>query len=251
MTESGLGLMQGMKSVPEALAILSRRPKILLWLVPPLLITLLLDGIVFFLAFGWIRDGIRGFVSSHGNANWLTSTMSVFAAIAVVLLLGWSFVWLFLALASPFQDFISAAVERERTGAAAQEPAGWTGFAKGAGRGVLQALVLMMISVPMLVIGFIPVIGPVLVFVWSAFAMGFSFSTIPAGRVAGRLRDRLKFARGNRGAVFGLGAVIALVALIPLASLLFMPVFVVAGTLVHLKAAENRRDPRIDPPSAG
>jgi len=251
MTESGLGLMQGMKSVPEALGILSRRPKILLWLVPPLLITLLLDIVAFFFAFGWMRDGIQGFVSSHGNAAWLTSAMSVFAAIAVVLLLGWSFVWLFLILASPFQDFISAAVERERAGGAAQEPPGWMGFAKGTARGSIQSLVLLMISVPMLVIGFVPVAGPVLVFLWSAFAMGFSFVTIPSGRVAGRLRDRLKFARTNRGAVFGLGAIIALVALVPLASLLFMPVFVVAGTLVHLKGEENGARTGIGPSSRG
>lgn len=247
MMGSGLSLMEGMKSVPEALGILSRRPKILLWLVPPLLITLLLDLIVFFFAFGWMRDGIRGFVAGHGNATWLSSTMSVFAAIAVVLVLGWSFVWLFLILASPFQDFISAAVERERMGGAAQEPAGWMGFAKGTARGAIQSLGLLLISIPMLVVGFVPVVGPVLVFLWSAFAMGFSFVTIPSGRVAGRLRDRLKFARKNRDAVFGLGAIIALVAVVPLASLLFMPVFVVAGTLVHLKAGENGAGPRIGP----
>jgi len=250
MTESGLGLIHGVKSVPEALAILSRRPRILLWLMPPLLITLLLDLIVFFFAFAWMRDGIQDFVSSRGLGAWLTAAMRIFAAIAVMLLLGWSFVWLFLTLASPFQDFISAAVERERSGAAAQEPAGWRGFAKGMGRGAVQTLVLMLISVPMLVVGFVPVIGPVLVFLWSAFAMGFSFATIPAGRVAGRLRDRIKFARLNRGAVFGLGAVIALVAVVPFANLLFMPVFVVAGTLVYLKAGESQPVAGIDPPPA-
>ena len=251
MTESGLGLIQGIKSVPEACGILSRRPKILFWLLPPLLITLLLDLLAFFFAFGWMRDGIHGFVASHGNATWLSSAMSVFAAIAVVLLLGWSFTWVFLTLASPFQDFISAAVERERMGGATQEPSGWMGFAKGTARSAIQSLVLLMISIPMLLVGFLPVVGPLLVFVWSAFALGFSFASIPAGRVAGRLRDRLKFARRNCGAVFGLGALIALVAMIPMASLLFMPVFVVAGTLVHLKAGENGASRKIQPPVEG
>lgn len=239
-----------MKSVPEALGILSRRPKILLWLLPPLLIALLLDIVVFFLAFGWMRDSIQSHISSSGHGLWLTSAMSLFAAIAVVLFLGWSFVWLFLILSSPFQDFISAAVERERTGGAAQEPVGWSGFAKGTARSAVQAVVLLAISVPMLVIGFIPGIGPVLVFLWSAFAMGFSFVTIPAGRVAGRLRERLALARRNRGALFGLGAIVALVTLVPFASLLFMPVFVVAGTLVYLKARESNSVAKIEPPSA-
>ena len=45
MTTDRLGLVHGVKSVPAALGILRHRPKILLWLVPPLAITLLLDAL--------------------------------------------------------------------------------------------------------------------------------------------------------------------------------------------------------------
>jgi len=241
MTTDRLGLIQGVKSVPAALGILRHSPKILLWLVPPLAITLLLDALAFFFAFSWMREGIVGILPQHGYGSWAATAISVFAAIAVVLLLGWTFAWLFLTLASPFQDYISAAVERERKGDISPDPTGFGGFFKSFARSALQAVILLAVTIPILVLGFIPIIGPVIVFAWSAFAMGFSFVTIPAGRIAGRLRDRFAFARRHRGALFGLGAVISVATLIPLMSLLCMPLFVVAGTLLYLEAAEDER----------
>jgi CysZ protein len=231
----GLGFADGLRTVPEAIGILVRRPRILWWLVPPLLITLLLDLVAFYFAFGWMRGGIRRFLSDKGQGEWVAILLDVFGGIAVVLLLGWTFAWLFLTLASPFQDFISAAVERERKGNAAQEPVGIKGFVTGSARGGVQAVVLLLLTLPVLILGFLPVFGPVIVFVWSSFVMGFSFTTIPLRR----LRERIALARRHRGAVFGLGAVIAVAAIVPLLNVLCMPVFVVAGTLVYLKAGER------------
>lgn len=231
-----LGLKEGLRSIPEALGILSRRPGILLWLVPPLLIALLLDLLAFYFAFGWMRAGIRSLVSEQGYSAWLVKVLDVSGAVAVVLLLGWSFAWLFLALSNPFQDFISAAVERERKGGQVQDAMGFRGFVSGILKGGVQAVVLILLTVPVLVLGFIPLAGPVIVFTWSSFVMGFSFVTIPMRR----LRERVALARRERAAVMGLGMVIAVGALVPLLNVLCMPVFVVAGTLLFLKAEERR-----------
>ncbi len=217
---------------------IGRRPQLLLWLVPPLLITLLLDAAAFYLIFGWMREAIRSFVSGRGYSAWLTTSLDVFGGIAVVLALGWTFAWVFLTLASPVQDFISAAVEREKRGVATLEPASITDFVSGMARNAVQALVLLTLKVPVLIFGFVPLLGPLVVFFWSAFVMGFSFTTIPVRR----LRERITLARRHRGAVIGLGAMIALVALVPLVNLLLMPVFVVAGTLLYLQAGYSVTD---------
>ncbi len=230
-----LGFMDGLQSVPAAAGILVRRPKILLWLVPPLLITLLLDVVAFYFAFGWMRTVIRGFLSGKESGEWLATVLDVFGGIAVLLLLGWTFTWLFLALASPFQDLISAAVEREKRGVSPNNLLKVTELTAGLARGAVQAVVLIGLTIPVLVLGFIPVFGPLVVFLWSSFVMGFSFATIPLRR----LRERIALARRHRGAVMGLGAVIAMTAIIPLLNLLCMPVFVVAGTLLYLKAGEK------------
>ncbi|WP_035607510.1 EI24 domain-containing protein [Haloferula sp. BvORR071] len=232
MISPSLGVVHGFKSVPTAFGILLRRPQILLWMLPPLILTLILDAVAFYFAFGWMHAKIEEFLSGRGYAQWLTSAANIFGGVAVVLLLGWAFAWMFLALSGPFQDFISAAVERERHGGGPKPPVGFRGFARGILRGAIQSLVLIMITLPVLLVGFVPALGPLIVFAWSAFAMGFSFTTIPAGR----LRERLALARRQRGAMFGLGSIIALAAIVPFLNVLLMPVFVVAGTLVYLES---------------
>lgn len=76
-------------------------------------------------------------------------------------------------------------------------------------------------------------------FLWSAFALGYAFVAIPSGRMAHRLAERLSFSRRNLGAVMALGIVVALVSLVPLLNVLFMPVFVIAGTLLYIDATHG------------
>lgn len=232
---SPLGFRQGARAVPQAFGIVRRRPGILLWLVPPLLITLLLDVLVFWFAFGWMRERIGGWMPSWAQAGWVVTGVQTFAAIGMLFLLGWTFAWVFLLLSSPFQDYISAAVEKDR-GKFVPDPVGFRGFLKSISLSVLQSVILLLLTLPVMILGFIPVVGPVLVFPWSAFVLGFSFFTIPAGRTARRLSDRVALARSHPKGMLGLGAVVALAAWVPFLNVLLLPVFVVAGTLLYLEA---------------
>ena len=235
---SSLSFVHGIRSVSTALGILRRRPGILLWLIPPFLITLLLDGLVFWSTFGWMKDRIGGWLPSWAQAGWMVTGLQAFTAIGMLVLLGWTFAWLFLLLSSPFQDFISAAVEKER-GKFVPDPAGVRGFLKSSSLSLVQSLILLILTIPVMILGFVPVVGPVLVFLWSAFVMGFSFFTIPAGRTARRLSDRIALARSHPKGMMGLGAVVAAAALVPFLNVLFLPVFIVAGTLLYLEAHDE------------
>lgn len=230
-----LGFAHGVRAVPAALGILRRRPGILLWLIPPFAITLLLDVLVFWFAFGWARDRIAAWLPQGDYSGWLAAGLQAFAAIGLLFLLGWTFAWVFLLLSNPFQDYISAAVEQDR-GKYVPEPAGIRGFLKSTTLSAVQSLILLVLTLPVLVVGFVPLVGPVFVFLWSAFVMGFSFFTIPAGRSARRLSDRIALARSHPKGMIGLGAVVAVAALVPFLNVLFLPVFIVAGTLLYLEA---------------
>ncbi len=234
---SHLGFSHGLKSLPRAAGVLWRAPRVLLWLAPPLLITLLLDAVVFYFAFDWMHAWIAGLLPATGWLASLRTLLDVLGAVVVIGVLGWTFTWLFLALASPFQDFISAAVEREVRGSAVPDPAGISGFLRSVLQSLVQACVLTFFSVIFLLLAFIPLAGPILFFLWSAFALGYSFVSVHSGRTGQRFADRRAFAWRHRGAVFGLGAVVAGFSLIPLANVLLMPIFVVAGTLLHIDAA--------------
>ncbi len=244
-----LGFAHGLKSLPAAFGILLRTPRILLWLMPPLLITLLLDGLAFYFAFDWLRTEINSLVSGSGYSAWLRTILDLLGAVVVVFVLDWSFAWLFLTLASPFQDSISAAVERARRGFAGPEPAGFAGFFRSMFQSAVQALALSSLTVLFLLVGIVPLVGPALFFLWSAFALGYSFIAIPSGRMAHRFTERLSFARRHFGAVLGLGLVVAVVSLVPLVNVLFMPVFVVAGTLLYLDATNPSTSSTPLPPS--
>lgn len=237
-----LGFSHGLKSLPRAAGVLWRAPRVLLWLAPPLLITLVLDAVVFWFAFDWMRGWIAGLLPASGWLASLRTVLDVLGAVAVIAVLGLSFSWVFLAFASPFQDFISAAVEREVRGSAVPDPAGISGFLRSILQSLVQAVVLTFFSLIFLLLAFIPVAGPVLFFVWSAFALGYSFVSVHSGRTGQRFADRRAFAWRHRGAVFGLGAVVAGFSLVPLANVLLMPVFVVAGTLLHIDAAGRPSD---------
>jgi CysZ protein len=232
-----LGFFHGLKSLPRAAGVLRRAPRVLLWLAPPLLITLLVDVAVFYFAFDWIRHWIAGLLPASGWLSSLRPVFDVLGAAVVIVVLGWSFTWLFLLLASPFQDFISAAVEREVCGSAVPDPAGLSGFLRSVLQSLVQAVVLTLFSVIFLILALVPLIGAVLFLVWTAFALGYSFASVHSGRTGQRFSDRRAFAWRHRGAVFGLGTVVAAFSLVPLANVLLMPVFVVAGTLLHLDAA--------------
>jgi CysZ protein len=230
-----LGFRRGFQAVPAAFAILRRRPGVLRWLIPPFLITMVLDVLVFWFAFGWMKDRISGWLPHWAQVGWMVTGLQTVAAIGLLLVLGWTFAWLFLLLSSPFQDYISAAVEKDR-GKFVPDPAGFRGFLRSISLSVLQSGILLVLTVPVLILGFIPVAGPILVFLWSAFVMGFSFFTIPAGRTARRLSDRIALARNHPKGMLGLGAVVAVAALVPFLNVLFLPVFVIAGTLLYLEA---------------
>ena len=234
---SALGFAHGVRSVPTALGILRRRPGILMWLVPPFLITLLLDVLVFWFAFGWMKERVGGWLPSWAQAGWMVTGLQTFAAIGMLFLLGWTFAWVFLLLSSPFQDYISAAVEKER-GRFVPDPVGIRGFVKSTSLSAVQSVILLVLTLPVMILGFLPVVGPVIVFSWSAFVMGFSFFTIPAGRTARRLSDRVALARSHPKGMLGLGAVVAAAALVPFLNVLCLPVFIVAGTQLYLEAHE-------------
>jgi len=232
-----LGFAHGLTSLPRAVGVLWRAPRVLLWLAPPLLITLLLNVAVFYFAFDWIRAGIAGLLPASGWLASLRTVLDVLGAAVVIVLLGWSFTWVFLVLASPFQDFISAGIERAVRGSAVPDPAGLTGFLRSLRQSLVQAVVLTFFSVFFLLLALVPVVGAILFFLWSAFALGYSFVSVHSGRTGQTFAERRAFARRHLGAVMGLGSIVTATSLVPLANVLLMPIFVVAGTLLHLDAA--------------
>ena len=235
-----LTFAHGLKALPRAVGVLWRAPRVLLWLAPPLLLTLLLDALVLYFAFDWMRDWIARLLPASGWFAPLRTVLDVVGAVVVLVLLAWCSIGLYLVLASPFQDFLSAAVEKAVRGRVAAEPPGFGGFLRCLWQNVRQAAVLTFAALLFLLVALVPVVGPVLYFLWSSFALGFCFVSIHSGRTGQSFVERRAFTRRHLGAVMGLGIGMAVVGLVPFAPVVLLPIFVVAGTLLHLDAGESR-----------
>ncbi|PVX51964.1 uncharacterized protein involved in cysteine biosynthesis [Balneicella halophila] len=152
--------------------------------------------------------------------------------------------FLIIIIMSPFFSIISERIESLETGV--DYPFSIKKALQDIWRGikitVRNAVVQLLLSVVIFIIGFIPILGafaPILLFVTSSFFYGASFMDFGMERHYPTIRESISFIRQHRVATFGVGALFALSLFLPLCNL-FLAAFVaiwsvIAGTLVILK----------------
>ena len=228
-----LGFVHGLRTVPRAVELLREMPNVLRLLLIPLVLTALLDAAAFYTSYGWLRDWIVQAVPGDGLWGMLRSVLSVVAAGVVVFALAWTFSLVYLTLCELVVDRVSESVEERLTGQVVSVTA-LSGQLRGILRSLGQAAIIGGLGVLLLLVSVIPLIGPIVAVLTSVAALGYSFFSVCAGRKSLSLSARFSLARTHLAAVMGLGVPIFLANLIPLANLLLLPVFVVAGTLLFL-----------------
>ena len=225
-----LGFFRGVGAVFRACSVLWRQPKIAAWLSIPFGITLLLEGLLFYFAYDWLRSTIAQWL----GGGWL----SLFADLLVVVLLAfaafWSFTFIFLTASELVLDFISEAVEELETGQKGNGPEGAQHILQGIFISLQQVVIITALQLAMLGLSFIPILGQVLLFGFTVWALGYSMFSIPSGRKLHSLRERLSLSWVHLRGVMGLGVMAFIAAFIPVLNFLLLPVFVVAGTLLFL-----------------
>jgi CysZ protein len=230
---SSLGVIHGLRTVPRALELLRELPSVLRLLLIPLALTAVLDGLAFYYGFGWLRGRIAAAVPDQGAWHAVRGVLGFLSGALVLLLLAWTFSFVYLALCELVVDSVSEAVEQRVTGHHGNT-AGVRSKLRSLGQSLAQAVLLWGVGLFTLLLGLIPVVGPVVALIGSAIVLGYGFFSISAGRKAQTLGERWQLARRELGAVLGLGLVAFLVNLVPVVNLLALPVFVVAGTLLYL-----------------
>ena len=219
-----------------------RSPRLLLiGALPAVLTTLLLLGGMVALAY-WI-DELAALITPFADgwaAGWRTAVRAaaggVLFGVALMTALV-SFTALTLAVGGPFYEHIAERVEDDLGYAPGNVQLSgrrllWWGLRDGAVL-VLQSL---MVTVPLFVCGFIPVVGqtvvPVLVILATGWFLALELVAVPFYRRGMDLRQRRQALRRRRTLALGLGAPVALLCAIPLAAIVVMPVAVAGGVLV-------------------
>jgi CysZ protein len=229
-TTPPLGFFRGVGSVFRACSVLWRRPKIAAWLSIPFGITILLDGLLFYFAYDWLRATLTHWLGQ----GWFSFFADLLLLASLAFALFWSFTFILLTASELVLDFISEAVEESETGLTGNGPEGAQHILRGILISIQQAVIITALQLVMLALSVIPVLGQVLFFGFTIWALGYSMFSIPSGRKLHSLRERLSLSWLHLRGVMGLGVMAFITALIPFLNLLLLPAFVVAGTLLFL-----------------
>lgn len=218
---------------------------------PPLYAALLPDFATVDGGEGWVgslQDGGRAVV--RGAVVAVTAVLCAAGALLSTLAVG-------SALAAPFLELLSEAVERQVRGRG-DPPFSWTQLARDAFRGAAGALgqagLWLSVYLPLVLGSLLPVVG--LLFslaaaIYSGFFFGLSALEPTLERRKLGLRGKLAFARKHLSAHLGLGAGVALVMLVPGLGQLAAPAFTVAGALFVLTLEPDGAGPQpVDAPTA-
>lgn len=171
----------------------------------------------------------------------LRSGLRILVAVALIaaetLLLVYLFAAVTLLIGQPFFEKISERVEDSLGGVPSPvEVAFWPSIA----RGILETLRVLAITVGvglcLLILGFIPVLGPICAAVIGALTGGWflalELTTVPFERRGLRLDDRRRLLRAQRSTTLGFGVSVFLLFLLPFGALVTMPAAAAGATLL-------------------
>lgn len=243
---------KGVRFFGQGLVIVLRSPRLLLLGALPAVVTalLLLGGMIALLY--WVDD-LSTLVTPFADRwaeGWRTA---VRVAVGVALTGGslvlavLSFTALTLAVGGPFYEHIAEKVEDDLGGPPSEvELSGRRMLWLGLRDGVLLVLRSLLYTIPLLVAGFVPVVGqtvvPVLLALVTSWFLALELVSVPFYRRGMDLRQRRTLLARRRPLAIGLGLPASLLCAIPLAAIVVMPVAFVGGVLVAHEALRGAPD---------
>ena len=218
----------------------------------PILISVLVAIIIFTTAYG-LSDNIGGFFSQWWTWDWGKSTVLLFSEIfGGLLIIVFGFILykhIVMALSAPFMSPVSEKIEAHLTGNTTEKHRDTT-FGEQLWRGIrinLRNLIReILLTLPILLIGLIPVIGlglvsTLLIFLIQAYYAGFGNMDYTLERHF-KYTESVDFVRKNKGIAIGNGIVFMFFLFIPVIGvILVLPLSVTAATIrtVELLNAEK------------
>lgn len=236
----------GVKYLGSGLKRVLTRPKRLLLGLLPAMLSLILFVILFAILLYFIGDITNAATwYADGWSEGARTSMRVLtgaAIVAVALLLSiLSYTAVTLAIGDPFYEAIAESIEDELGGVPGEvETPLWKSIRRSLADSGRLILITVLLAIPLLLIGLIPVVGQFTATVLGALVGGWFLSVELTGvafhRRGLRLADRRRMLKGHRKTALGFGIAVFLCFLIPLGAVLLMPAAVAGGTLLARRA---------------
>jgi CysZ protein len=211
-------------------------------IIPFLINTLIFIGLTWLLAdqFGafidWMSPSLPDWLSWLTWLLWLVFGLTAFIAIF------FSFSIIANLVGSPFNSFLSAAVEKHLTG---KSPISQVSFAEETVKaltGELKKLLLFaVIAILLLIVSFIPLVNlasPVLWAIFSAWMMSIEYIDYPMGNHGLSFAEIRREIKKKRVLSLGFGGAVMIATMVPLFNFLVMPVAVAGATALRVEQLE-------------
>ncbi|MCT9931063.1 EI24 domain-containing protein [Planotetraspora sp. A-T 1434] len=244
------GLAEGIGFFLKGVGWVARKPRWWLFGLIPALIALVLYAVAL-IWLGTHATDVAAWVTPFADDwGWHDAFRTLVGIMIFVVGLGlavFTFTAVTLAIGDPFYEKLSEKVEEDLGGL----PDGpdvpfWRSLFRSIRDSVITLLYVLMFTLPLFVLGFVPVIGQTVVPVLGAIVSGF-FLTVELTALAMERRgiprrERLTLLRSNMAVSLGFGIPIFLLFLVPLVAVIVMPGAVAgAAMLVRLRLAHPQR----------
>jgi len=236
----------------RGLALIFTRLGLFKYAAMPLLVnTLLFIG--FFLTFNTLVYHLSGWLFTQGDQAWYwMAAKGMFALLMFVISLIaalFSFVAVGLVIAGPFNDLLSAAVERRLTGAVRETGEAFTAMTlRTVKNETRKAAVFLSIQGALFLLNFIPVGGSAMFMVLNplfiAFVMAYEFTGYALDRRGLTFGEKQGYLLNRTALTFGFGAAVGVTMLIPFVHFLLMPAAAAGGTLLIIEREAEETAPR-------
>ncbi|MBA1148936.1 sulfate transporter CysZ [Ectothiorhodospiraceae bacterium WFHF3C12] len=168
-------------------------------------------------------------------------------AVAAALVAFYTFTITANLIGAPFNEFLARRVELLATDGRAPaetDEGGLAAQAIGSVADELRKLVYFAaVAIPLLVLFFVPVVQVAAPFLWAAFgawAAALEYMDYPLGNHGIRFRDQRAQLRRRRMLIFGFGAGVVVMTLIPVVNLVAMPSAVIGATMLWVEQLGGR-----------
>lgn len=217
------------------------KPRLRRFVVMPLLINAVLFTAVIYFGAGWIHDISRDLLPSW--LDWLAFVLvPVFLLLSAVAVF-FTFIMIANLLASPFNGMLAEAVECRLTGRETEAASlGQTMHDAGlALRSELRKLGYILVRiVPLLLLFLVPVVGPLLWALFSAWMLAISFVDYPMGNHGYTFPDQRQALREQRWMALGFGIAVMAGMAVPVLNFVIMPCAVAGATVMYVEAIAPR-----------
>ena len=243
----------GVSYLFKALPLLTK-PGIKAFVLIPLLINIFIFSIGIYFGFAYFSEYMDKLLDTSGMWSWVAAIVElirpllyVIFGLALLVLIFYTFSIMANIIASPFNVLLAEATEKFLTGTPlSDESGGFKQLIKDLVPTILmeiRKLIYMVLwSVPfLLILFFVPVIGPIIWFLFTAWMMSLQYMDYPMGNHRISFAEQRQLQGQSRLFSLGFGGVTMGASMIPFINFLIMPTAVVAATMIWVEQYSDTR----------